>query len=82
MLFFKVSQHTKSEGLADSVNGVNADELAQKMNLLGTGVSINWPYCWGVGDAYVVQAKRVLDKLLICLLKSVFARLFVQSIDK
>ena len=41
MLFFKVSQHTKSDGLADSVNGVNADELAQKMNLLGTGVSIN-----------------------------------------
>jgi len=34
----KVSQHTKSDGLSDSMNaGVDADELAQKMNLLGTG---------------------------------------------
>ncbi|KAL4240586.1 Protein transport protein Sec31A [Mactra antiquata] len=34
----KVSQHTKTEGLNESIGaGVDADELAQKMNQLGTG---------------------------------------------
>ncbi|XP_052766437.1 protein transport protein Sec31A-like isoform X3 [Mya arenaria] len=36
----KVSQHTKTEGLNESIGpGVDADELAQKMNQLGTGDS-------------------------------------------
>lgn len=39
-IFSQVSQHTKSEGLNESIGpGVDANILAQKMNQLGTGVS-------------------------------------------
>jgi hypothetical protein len=35
-----VTQHTKSEGLNESIGpGVDANELAKKMDQLGTGVS-------------------------------------------
>ena len=61
----QVSQHAKTEGLNDSIgHGLDADVLAQKMNLLGTGVSQNiWSYEWKVGVENVQIGRLMSGKL-------------------